>query len=467
MKIFTRFLLLSMALLAGTFAVTAQEAPTSVKAVPPVPPTAPASGRPILGIYPEETDDASGIRIGSLSTSKGVAAAGLQAGDVITGVAGRKVTGSHDLRQALAGRQPGEPVQVRYLRGGQELQATVTLAREGGSRANTWRNPCDVFIGVGTSHRQGEGLHVDYIVENTAAERSDVRAGDVIVALDEVRVNTQLELELERDKHQPGEVFTLQILRAGQPMTINARFNSCSAEELQKARAAGEARAMMRNQWSNYTWNMDQAVKRDTCAVFIGIYSHRADEGGRRVDGVIKGTPAEKSGVRKGDIILAMDDVKVNTHDELVQERDKRQPGERFTLSVLRDGQYVEIDAQFKSCTEPAVEATVPAQVAEAAAPVNPPLVEPSRQLKVAEWKAYPNPTFGKINVQFQAEAVPTTVQVLDAGGKVVYEEQLNGFDGYYQEQLNLGNNLPGVYLLVVRQGEQVFYNKVVLLSKA
>ncbi len=428
------------------------------------------SARPILGIYAEEGSDAKGILIGSLSTSKGVAAAGLKGGDLITVVDGKTLANAADLRNALAGHKPGDKVTVTYLRDGQPVQAEVALAGEGVSRVSMERDPCKVFIGVGTSRRSEEGLFVDYIVENTPAEVSDVRAGDVILSLDNVEVSTQSELELERDKHQLGEAFSLNILRNDQPMTIQARFKQCSQEEHQQMEEERAQRMAERQEWLSYVREARPSVERDPCAVFIGIYSHAIGEGGRQIDGVIKGTPAEASNLQKGDVVLAVDDVKVSSHTELLKERDKHSPGDRFTLSILRNGEYLEVDAQFKACGEEQQE-EVPAQIVETVpetvAPEVQLIVAPDCQLKLEEWNAYPNPTFGMVNVQFRGEAVPTTVQIMDAAGKTVYEENLSRFDGLYKKQVNLADNMPGVYVLVVRQGEKIFYNKVVLLSKA
>lgn len=431
------------------------------------------TGRAILGIYPDESQDQKGVVIGSLSSSKGVAAAGLKAGDVITVVDGKNLANVDDLRRTLETHKPGDKVTVTYLRNGQPMQAEVSLAGEVNSvRVNTQRDPCRVFIGVGTSIRSGEGLNVDYIVENTPAQVSDVRSGDVILALDNVAVSTQSELEFERDKHQPGETFALNILRAGQPMTINAQFKQCSEEDRRKMAEESAKRLAERQEWMSFIRENRTQEERDPCAVFIGIYTHAAQGGGRQIDGIIKGTPAEASQLQKGDIIQALDDVQVNTYAEIIRERNKHQPGDRFTLSILRNGEYMEVDAQFKACGEqPTPEEIAPTEITqsvpETETPTVLPSVAPNRELKVEEWKAYPNPTFGRVNVTFRAEAVPTTLQIMDAAGKMVYEENLNRFDGYYQKQLNIGDNMPGVYILVVRQGEKVFYNKIVLLAKA
>lgn len=428
------------------------------------------ASRPILGIYTDDHHDGAGVKIGSLSTSKGVAAAGLKAGDVITAIDGKTLNENTSVRNALENHKPGDKVSVQYLRDGQAAQAEVTLAGEKTSRSYTQHDPCAVFIGVGTSMNGNDGLMVDYIVENTPAEVSDVRAGDVILSLDNVAVRSQHELEVERDRHQPGDAFALNILRDGKPLIINAKFKECSAEELQQAKEKQERRFSETRSWTGFR----SEVQRDPCKVFIGVYTSESSDRGMRVSGVIENTPAKINGVQRGDVILALDDVEVNSHEDLLRERNKHNPGDRFTLSVERQGQYLEVDAQFQTCDqlteapkEELTEIVETITTPETSSAAIQPIVAPDRQLKVEAWSAYPNPTFGAVNVQFRAEAVPTQVQIFDALGRKVYEETLNNFDGVYNKQLNISNEKPGVFLLTVRQGEKIYNNKLVLLAKA
>ena len=52
----------------------------------------------------------------------------LLGGDVITAIDGRPITGQMDLNLALNRKRPGDTVKVEYYRGGQKLQAQVTLS---------------------------------------------------------------------------------------------------------------------------------------------------------------------------------------------------------------------------------------------------------------------------------------------------------------------------------------------------
>lgn len=61
------------------------------------------------------------------------AAAGLQAGDIITTVEGRAATSHDGLILAILRKRAGDQVTVEYVRGGETRQATVTLAAPPGS----------------------------------------------------------------------------------------------------------------------------------------------------------------------------------------------------------------------------------------------------------------------------------------------------------------------------------------------
>lgn len=439
---------------------------------------------------------------------------------------------------------------------------------------SNYRNPCKVFIGVGTSVVPG-GLKVDYTVDDTPARTYGVEPGDIILALDGVAVGTQSALVNERDKHQQGEAFTLTILRDGREMDINARFKDCSQEEetewqqrqedfemrmeeleerMQEmhirleekfsqfemkerpilgvyentdlsvpgmviqsvisgkgAEAAGlqvgdvvvnvdgktvTGGGTLRTALNSHqpgdrvqvvyrrdgqtlrtevTLSADKSfysfkTERDPCKVFIGIYTTDNTQEGRgvRVTGVIDDTPAKQSNIQPGDIVVALDGQPVNTHFELLRERNKHQPGDAFRLTVLRDGAALDIDATFKSCATPG---TPPAQekvemlTEDQKSEQRDEPLDNTLSLEILE--AYPSPTFGPLNIRFEAEAVPTTLRIMDTAGKTVYSKVLNQFNGYFSERINLFGNTPGTYILSVQQGGRVSSKKIVLIPGA
>lgn len=75
----------------------------------------------------------------------------------------------------------------------------------------------------------------------------------------------------------------------------------------------------------------------------------------------------------------------------------------------------------------------------------------------------FPNPTDGKIRIRFTAPAKPTTVRIVDMGGKEIYNKALNSFNGNYDEELDLAKAAKGVLILSVQQGEKTFSERLIL----
>ena len=79
-----------------------------------------------LGIERDE-----GAFVVEVSPGTAAAAAGLQAGDVIVAIGGEPILGSADVSAAVIRRQPGDEVEIRFIRGGEERTTTATLGSRG------------------------------------------------------------------------------------------------------------------------------------------------------------------------------------------------------------------------------------------------------------------------------------------------------------------------------------------------
>jgi S1-C subfamily serine protease len=83
-----------------------------------------------LGVRMDEKEpkDVKGVRIVSIATDSPAEAAGLLADDVIMAIADQGVDQFKDVHDIVSKRQPGEYVEVRYLREGKEASCRVRLA---------------------------------------------------------------------------------------------------------------------------------------------------------------------------------------------------------------------------------------------------------------------------------------------------------------------------------------------------
>jgi S1-C subfamily serine protease len=69
---------------------------------------------------------------------------------------------------------------------------------------------------------------------------------------------------------------------------------------------------------------------------WIGFYPQGYD-GGVVVTGVVPGSPADKAGLGRGDLVLSVDGTPVSTLRELYREMWKRRPGESLGFQILRE----------------------------------------------------------------------------------------------------------------------------------
>lgn len=67
---------------------------------------------------------------------------------------------------------------------------------------------------------------------------------------------------------------------------------------------------------------------------------------GALVADVIKGDPADKAGIKAGDVILSIDGKEIENHKELINIVGSKSPGETVKLKVLRDGKILNISVK-------------------------------------------------------------------------------------------------------------------------
>ena len=83
--------------------------------------------RPYLGVSTSDTRTGTGAQVAAVVPRGPADRAGLRAGDRIVGIAGRDVTRSTDVSAIITERKPGDKVDIRIRRGGDERTVSVTL----------------------------------------------------------------------------------------------------------------------------------------------------------------------------------------------------------------------------------------------------------------------------------------------------------------------------------------------------
>ena len=149
----------------------------------------------------------------------------------------------------------------------------------------------------------------------SAAESAGLEAGDIVVAADGTAIDSSSALRNRIGLTPVGEDIELTVLRDGRRRTIEVEIGKTG----QLALAGGDTFDRLRG--ADFR-NMDANDRR------LG------DVAGVLVASVEQGSPAWRNGIREGDIVLAVNRVRVKNLDQLSEALERS--GGTIALSVLR-----------------------------------------------------------------------------------------------------------------------------------
>lgn len=223
--------------------------------------------RPKLGVAIAPLDQATldelgiefGVLIDGVEPGSVAEKTGLQAGDIVTALSDRPVY-SPQRMQYLVG-EAGDSMSIAALRDGKplRLQAVFPSVTAGtasgpavlGVRLQTMTPDLQEAFGA----TQGQGVLVSQVMKQSAAAEAGLKAGDVIVAFDTTPVSDVRALHEAVAARSPGDEVTLDILRQGKTMSINASLDSHPLAQVEtgdyRNRHHGVYRCDMKKHWKS------------------------------------------------------------------------------------------------------------------------------------------------------------------------------------------------------------------------
>jgi serine protease Do len=178
--------------------------------------------------------------------------AGVQAGDIVTGVNGKKVEGSGQLTRAISSVSPGGKVSLEVLRKGQRKAFTATVAQrpdeERLARGTEEEGPGggerkkDEKLGVRVADLTPEmarelrvqadgGVVVVGVTDDGPAGKAGIRRGDLILEVNLQPVSKVSELQAAIGKLKAGDVVNLRIRRGEQAQFVPVKIGGEPKEQ--------------------------------------------------------------------------------------------------------------------------------------------------------------------------------------------------------------------------------------------
>lgn len=98
----------------------------------------------------------------------------------------------------------------------------------------------------------------------------------------------------------------------------------------------------------NFNWNEEGENffrRENENRAMLGVVTEKTEQGAR-VNEVTEGSAAEKAGIKEGDIITRVGDTKIENPDDLSNAIRKQKPGDKITITVLRDNKEQKLTAE-------------------------------------------------------------------------------------------------------------------------
>lgn len=414
--------------------------------------------RAFLGIYfdSQVTDQGNTAYVTQVIEGSSAEEAGLQAGDQILGINGKKFTQEQDLRSALLPFAPGDQIELTVYRGnesgGQEISMKAVLGSPKEAHAFQWQNQDKSFefhwdegdmdfqnvpfafddlasielmqkpfLGVYLNYSSDDaGVRISGAIAGTTAEEMGLLDGDIITEINGEAV-TDIAAFKEVLSRQPiGESVTVQYIRDGKKMKAKGTLKGMGESFHQESMPLKQG---LQAPIGNLEEMIQQELIRSGQAISDELLSDldqlRALE---NLEIFFSGDPAGEEAfrdlpsrvVRRVAIFITMDNLSEGDLQQLNQYADPK-------VSALND---LSVDGVFFS----------------------------------------PNPNDGQFVLNYSLkENGETLVQLYDINGRQVFTKSFNGIPGTYAEQINISDEPKGVYFLSVIQNGKSFAKKVVV----
>ncbi|SNY96373.1 DegQ family serine endoprotease [Halomonas sp. hl-4] len=180
-------------------------------------------------------EEAEGALIADLDPDGPAAKGGLKAGDVILEVNGEAVDRSSSLPRLIGRVAPGDEVDLRLMRDGEERSEAVELGSWPDAEGAPASSSSDSQVRLGASvaeidqetqeqlNLQG-GVIVREVEPDSVAARAGLRAGDVLVSLDHRSLSSPEELRRIVEELPTDRAIPLRLYRDGRSLFVALRF---------------------------------------------------------------------------------------------------------------------------------------------------------------------------------------------------------------------------------------------------
>jgi S1-C subfamily serine protease len=354
-----------------------------------------AASSPGASIVQQEQDE-KGVLIVSIERGGPAAKAGLKRGDIVLKVNDTDVNTAQELRDALAKLKPGEEAQLRVARGDSESTYKVTLGNRDNRaylgvtpfapiaaqvlpapqppaeqpKEQPEQAPAQPSLPEGAqTFEQLQAMiqtRVAEVVKDSPAEKAGLKQGDIIVAVDDTKLDAQNDLAKVIGDYKPGDKVMLSIQRDGEKKDIEIELGANKDNKDKPFLGIRYAPAIVVMTQDGKPLELPFELPKDFGGL-IPMPNQTPGQTPRQLPGqgqglprqlpveasvvireVTKDSPAAKAGLQQGDVIVEFNGQTVNDPQAIVDLVGKSKVGDAVKLTVQREGEEQPVEIEVK-----------------------------------------------------------------------------------------------------------------------
>ena len=208
------------------------------------------------------------------------------------------------------------------------------------------------MLGVVTEYND-KGAEIQSITKESAAEKAGLKKGDVIVKIDNRKIDAADDVTDAIRAHKPGDKVAITYLRDEKEQKATANLGFYKGIDMKRMAPATKIldsysmKEGVRDRAFEQNWSNAQGVYTTSSSrPKLGMSVQDTDDGkGVKVLEVRDDGTAEKAGIKEGDIITQIDDKPVNGADEVskIMKDKKDQPVVKFQVTRNGKPQTIEV----------------------------------------------------------------------------------------------------------------------------
>jgi C-terminal processing protease CtpA/Prc len=184
---------------------------------------------------------------------------------------------------------------------------------------------------------------VEGVVPGTPAEEAGFRGNDIITRLDDAIITGPAELRVQLKKHKTGDTVNLTYLRGGQTKTVAVKLGHQTEGKMMFGDRDVKRKLIMEG--PPWDWKFQEGGKKKVA--YAGIVTQSLSEGlaayfkvkkGALISEVVSDSPAEKAGLKAGDVIVKIGEDEIEDEDDVGEAVREHDPGDALDFVIQREG---------------------------------------------------------------------------------------------------------------------------------